>query len=144
MKGYGDLEPTTQSGEMFTVIFAVYGVIILGIFIGIIGRTISERQTKTFQKLLSQKQKTILQILFHTNESTTHHYVKKTMEDTWLDDQQALFRDVSVVLKQEAPEILLVMFLAWILGRREGWSIISTSYFCLMSASTTGFGDCEF
>jgi hypothetical protein len=140
-KGYGDLEPTTQSGQMFTVIFAVYGVIILGIFIGIMGRTISERQTKTFQKLLSQKQKTVLQILFHTKEST--HHMKK-MEDTWLDDQQALFRDVSVVLKQEAPEILLVMFLAWIIGRREGWSIISTTYFCLMSASTTGFGDCEF
>jgi hypothetical protein len=41
----------------------------------------------------------------------------------------------------EAPEILLVMLLALILGLREGWSYTSTFYFCIMSASTTGYGD---
>jgi hypothetical protein len=41
----------------------------------------------------------------------------------------------------EAPEILLVMLLALILGLREGWSMTSTFYFCIMSASTTGYGD---
>jgi hypothetical protein len=45
------------------------------------------------------------------------------------------------VLWEELPQILLVALFAAILGYREGWSITSTIYFTIMSASTTGFGD---
>ena len=127
---------------MFTVFFAVYGVIILGIFIGIFGRTISEGQAKAVKKLKRKKQKKILNILF--NENVTEQKKKKEvklMKENWFDDHKALLKDVTAVVKQEAPEILAVMFFAFILGLREGWSLTSTAYFCIMSASTTGFGD---
>jgi hypothetical protein len=61
------------------------------------------------------------------------------MKENWFDDQKALLKDVTAVVKQEAPEILAVMCFAFILGFREGWSLTSTLYFCIMSASTTGF-----
>lgn len=63
------------------------------------------------------------------------------MKENWFDDHKALLKDVIAVVKEEAPEILVVMFFALILGFREGWSLTSTAYFCIMSASTTGFGD---
>jgi potassium channel subfamily K len=35
--GFGDLHPTSNSGQCLTIVLALYGVVILGIFIGILG-----------------------------------------------------------------------------------------------------------
>jgi voltage-gated potassium channel len=62
--GYGNLEPTTTAGQLFTVCFAIYGVIILGVFIGIFGNFISETQTRAARKLRKRKDIAILDTLF--------------------------------------------------------------------------------
>jgi potassium channel subfamily K len=144
--GYGDLEPTTEGGQLFTIFFATYGVIILGIFIGIVGHAISEGQSKAIQKLHRSKTKRLLKMMFrrHSYESTlSQQSTASTSSDSssFFSDHATLFQDVIQVCRVELPEILVVVFLAWILGLREGWSFTSTMYFCIMSASTTGFGD---
>ena len=59
----------------------------------------------------------------------------------FLHDSMALLKDIQFVLSAELPEIMAVAVFAFILGYREGWSFVSILYFCIMSASTTGFGD---
>jgi hypothetical protein len=49
--------------------------------------------------------------------------------------------DVWQVVMDELPLILLVALLGLILGMREGWGLTSTLYFCVMAATTTGYGD---
>jgi hypothetical protein len=49
--------------------------------------------------------------------------------------------DITQVVRAEFPEIMVVGLAGYILGLREGWSFTSTMYFCIMSATTTGFGD---
>jgi hypothetical protein len=144
--GYGDLEPSTEGGQLFTIFFATYGVIILGIFIGIVGHAISEGQIKAIEKLQRSKTKKVLKMMFRQSnyESTLSPQQSSSSNDSsssFFTDHATLFQDVMQVCRVEFPEILVVMFLAWILGLREGWSFTSTMYFCIMSASTTGFGD---
>lgn len=145
--GYGDLAPTSQSGQLFTILFAVYGVIILGIFIGIVGHVISEGQTRALRKFKRGRQQKLLKALFlpsrNVNTSSTLDNDNNEHSESWLTDHITLLEDVLHVCRIELPEILVVILLAYILGVREGWSFTSTMYFAIMSASTTGMYVCS-
>jgi hypothetical protein len=62
--GYGDLQQTSEAGQIFTIFFAIYGVLTLGIFIGIVGHAISEGQKRARKAMRKEKQTEILQTLF--------------------------------------------------------------------------------
>lgn len=62
--GHGDLAPTTTGGQLFTICFAVYGVIILGVFIGVAGASMSDAQATATRKLRKKKEGQILETLF--------------------------------------------------------------------------------
>jgi hypothetical protein len=65
----------------------------------------------------------------------------QALKENFITDHQMLFEGIKQVCWEEYPQIMVVMLLATILGYREGWTITSTLYFSIMSASTTGFGD---
>jgi hypothetical protein len=138
--GYGDLEPTTPSGQLFTIFFAVFGVLILGIFIGIIGHAISETQAKAMKKLKQERQDEVLENLFADKKGDTNER-RSFLRNGFLYEHVTIMDDIKEVVRIEAPAILLVMAAAAVLGFREHWPAISTMYFCVMSATTTGFGD---
>jgi hypothetical protein len=48
--GYGNLTPTTTAGQIFTIFFAIYGVIILGVFIGIVGHSSANQSIEETQE----------------------------------------------------------------------------------------------
>jgi hypothetical protein len=141
--GYSDLYPNTVGGQLFTIVFALYGIIILGVFIGIFGHSVSEAQSRAVKKLKRRDQSRLLRLLFHKHHSTKHMVKKdaRFLRDNFITDHQSLLSVCKQVLWEELPQILLVALFAAILGYREGWSITSTIYFTIMSASTTGFGD---
>jgi potassium channel subfamily K len=138
--GYGNLTPTTPAGQVFTIFFAIYGVIILGVFIGVVGHSISEAQTRALKKLKKGRQEEILETLF-TEDERDRKECDELIREGLLYDHASLMDDIKRVLVAELPAILLVAVAALVLGYREHWPVISTLYFCVMSATTTGFGD---
>lgn len=139
--GYGDLEPTTQAGQIFTIFFAIYGVLILGVYIGIVGHSISEAQAKAVQKLKRMGHEAMLQTMLPDSEDDQVPIELSARQGGFLGDHVTLLDDIKRVVRAELPEILVVAVAALFLGWREGWSITSTAYFCIMAATTTGFGD---
>lgn len=154
--GYGDKEPTTIAGQLFTIVFAIYGVIILGVFIGIVGNFLSEHQREATLTSQEEYGDQVLESLFagieeetmankngsqttHTNHR--HRYTYKEARDDFLGDQISLADDIWFVVRNEAKPIGLVALGGLILGIREGWDLTSILYFCIMAASTTGYGD---
>ena len=127
-------------------------MIILGVFIGVFGHAISEAQQKAVKKMRKRRKRKLLKTLFSQRNSNLPPQRRKALSEkdflvasnkkySWLSDHVSLLDDVRQVCKKEAPEILAVVLLAYILGVREGWGFTSTMYFCIMSASTTGYGD---
>ena len=56
--GYGDLYPTTTAGRIFTSVFAMAGMTILGIFLGIVGHALvklQEDQMEAIERTTQQK-----------------------------------------------------------------------------------------
>jgi hypothetical protein len=138
--GYGNLTPTTPAGQVFTIFFAIYGVIILGVFIGVVGYSISEAQSKTLKKLKKGRREEILESLF-TEDERQRKECDELIREGLLYDHASLMGDIKRVVMTELPAILIVAVAALVLGYRERWTVISTLYFCVMSATTTGFGD---
>lgn len=124
-------------GKLFTIFFAIYGVVILGVFIAIFGSFISEAQTKTMKRFQRKQQHQMMETLFGQTSSE-----RPELEDTgFWQDHVSLVDDVWKVLCAESALILLVAAMSLILGLREGWDWASTLYFCIMAATTTGYGD---
>jgi Ion channel len=201
--GQGDKEPSTPMGQLFTVFMSVYGVLVLGVFLGILGHAVSEGQAEVIQRMKQKNRQTVLNTLINNAEQaeentkksptkqpppqpnhppytttpttckppTSNNSISSKNTNTttnsssntflhsnhnnndnnndnhhndyvpWIGDMKSLLSDIWTVFKMEFPEIFLVVALAFVLGMREGWSVIQTLYFCIMSASTTGFGD---
>lgn len=139
--GYGDLEPESEAGKLFTILFAIYGVIILGVFIAIFGSFISETQNKAMRKFKRKKQSQMLDALFHSN-NTEHETDKRRLEEGgfWI-DHISFAEDVWCIIQNEWMALGLVAGLGLILGIRENWGFTNTLYFAIMAATTTGYGD---
>ena len=131
---YGDQQPSSVLGQLFTIAFSIYGVIILGIFIGIFGHAISMGQQRALQRLNKGRQHHLLKLMFQKEQKA--HSTRSMRRKGFLGDQISLFQDCIDVVRMELPEILAVVVFAMILGLREGWSFTSTLYFAVMSAST--------
>jgi potassium channel subfamily K len=140
------LEPTTEAGKLFTILFAIYGVIILGVFIGVFGNFISHAQTQAMKKFRKNHQARMLDTLFgpppRPSSKCGGDAIVISVEETgfWR-DHISLADDIWGVVQSEFASILTVAGLAIVLGYREGWGLTSTLYFSIMAATTTGYGD---
>jgi voltage-gated potassium channel len=56
--GYGDLHPITPQGRLFTILYILLGVALLGVFIQLAGKTALEGLQGTIQRRQDEKKKT--------------------------------------------------------------------------------------
>ena len=149
--GYGDLCPQTRGGRLFTVFFALYGISILGIALGYIGRNLVEAEAGAVEAA-EQRIVDALQGRFHRHNDTiaanataissftvpgdniTIPHIRPTPKPTLMSVLRHL------VLTQ-APNILLIMFFAGIMGRHEGWGWWTSVYYAFITTTTVGLGD---
>jgi len=170
--GYGDKQPTTVPGKLFTIVFAIYGVIILGVFIAIFGSFISDVQIRARKQFQRQHHSQMIHSIFgppsrrsltgntsdnDENNSSNKNVINDVTErgipglqscnqegmevNGFWNDHVSFAKDIGKVLCAEFPLILLVGIMGMILGLREGWDWTSTLYFCIMAATTTGYGN---
>ena len=109
--GYGDLQPTTRNGQLFCIVFACYGVVILGIFIGIVGHAVSETQAQAVRKLKRGRQKHLLRAIFQSHRRVDSP-VQWEQHESILGQHATLLEDATGVCRAELPEILVVVLLA--------------------------------
>lgn len=111
----------------FTVCFALYGIIILGIFLGIVGEFILEIQEENVKKRLSNAR---LRILEQFGE-----------DDTALPpEKRSLLKEVTAVLLAEGPVILLLVALGTPIVLVENWDFGKGAYWMVVTGTTIGFG----
>jgi hypothetical protein len=110
-QGYGDLSPTTDQSRLFTIFFALYGIVILGIFLGIIGEYIIDQNQESVEIRLANARKRILE--------------QFSDEDNAVDLQERSFRaDVLRISLAMAPMSLVLTVIAAPIVYIEGWDIM--------------------
>lgn len=129
--GYGDVSPSTDAGRLFTVFFAIFGIFILGIFLGDLGKRIVDVETKAYDTM-KEKARNNIKAMFsmQIDEEAEKHEPKTAAE--------LIFR----VIRVELPLLAIIFLVGILYGTQvENWTIIESIYFSTITFSTVGFGD---
>jgi hypothetical protein len=108
--GYGDLSPSSSISRAFTVCFALYGIIILGIFLGVVGEYIIERNEENMKKRLSNARLRVLQQF--GNDDTA----LPPVERSWTNK-------IMAIIWAETPVVLLLIILGTPIVILEDWDL---------------------
>ena len=131
--GYGDPIPSSDSSRAFTCIFALYGVIILGLLIGLVGQAIVEKHNAYMEVIKAKAQEQVLG-LFGPDETST-------ATPTIAPKEQSLMETMQTIIVVEAPIISVIAILSLAIGHYEGWTMVSSIYYGVITASSVGYGD---
>lgn len=159
--GYGDLSPTTMGGKFFTMFFSLYGISILGIALGIVGTNVAEKQERAMKGARKRASKRLMTI-FDTvkndegtnqtsdgiNGSLTDNYLASisindfpSEESNEASSKPIINQIVSIFLSQ-LPVLCIILSLAALFGKKfEGWSTLTSIYYCWITLATVGYGD---
>lgn len=147
--GYGDLAPQTVGGKIFTCFFGFAGISLLGAAVATIGSKLIQAEADTVKIAQSESRKRILQLY---DKMPRLRSAKNKGDDTGLAEEArkeyvALPRlpqavvDAWKTLRWLGQSLLVVAAGGLIMGRVEGWSIVDSLYYALITASTIGLGD---
>jgi hypothetical protein len=117
--GFGDLHPNSDSGQCLTILLALYGVVILGIFIGILGEVIVDSHNKAMQK---QSEKLRVEVTSALSREAIPEVAEDLIEE--VGKGKSLISEILSIMMLEAPLVSIVVVLALIIGHIEGWSVL--------------------
>ncbi|GKY92324.1 hypothetical protein MPSEU_000203500 [Mayamaea pseudoterrestris] len=133
--GFGDVEINNAAGRVYLIFLATYGIVILGIFLGVLGDIIVESQSTISVERKRKLQRLILGTI-GSREGHRGAHVHPPFEPP-----VPLIKDIASVAVMEAPIVLFVVFLGIMVGWHEGWSVVDSVYWTAVSSYTIGFGD---
>lgn len=117
--GFGDIKPDNDGAKLFTCVFALIGIGIIGIALGFIGQNLVHAQIVAFQR--SQKVKD-----------------ERKSERKRLLESFPLFRNIILFI---SPIVVMTLLGSMVVGSVEKWSWIDSVYWCVMTGTSVGYGD---
>jgi potassium channel subfamily K len=118
--GYGDIVPSTDGAKLFSCIFALMGIGIIGIALGFIGQNLVQAQVVALQR--SQRKKEDI-------KAETSNGLLKSLP---------LLRNVMLFV---CPIAVMTLFGSVVVGSYEKWNWIDSIYWCVMTGTSVGYGD---
>lgn len=127
--GFGDVVPQSTLGQLFTVCLAGYGIVILGIFLGVVGDHVVETQNN----LLAQQQRERSNIVFQAIQQQPDVYTERDNNDHLESSnqsqgktttaQRSLVQEIGHFIVLEGATVVLVVGVGILIGLTEGWSV---------------------
>jgi len=156
--GYGDLHPTTRGGRIFCCFFALAGVCVLGIALGIVGSKIIEGEVETLEKAEQRMANRVFGIfsrdknprtLNRTDSSGSFSYLSELDRPSSLDEEDqpkwkqitSWWRSLCVLLLRYTPALAPLFIGAYFIARYEDWELDETIYYMVVTSTTIGYGD---
>lgn len=129
--GYGDVSPSTDAGRLFTVFFAIFGIFILGFFLGLLGERVVEMETQAYAAMREKARNELKKAFGMEIDEEAEKYKPETACGL-----------ICHLLRLELPLLAVLFGLGILYGTQmEHWTVIESIYFSTITFSTVGFGD---
>lgn len=166
--GYGDLCPTTAFGKIFTILFGVSGISVLGIAIGTLGSRmmeIEENMVKKAQKASRHRFKAF----WNKMANNGHHSKDRNPRRDQKEKGQSAVSKTSTsvdangttttatsrssksvplwkqtlksIFTKSVPAFAVIILGGMAMGRVEGWPWMDSIYYAFITGVTLGYGD---
>ena len=116
---------------------SIYGIVILGIFIGIVG----EKLLEMHNKMIVDDESTVRQALMKSLSSIGHGDGVLSPQQPDRREPPPLYSEIFSIVLLEAPIVFILFVIASVIGYFEGWSLLDSSYWLIVTGTTVGFGD---
>lgn len=136
--GYGDLCPTTPAGKIFTILFGLSGIALLGAAIATIGSRLMERENAILKAAEETSRRRMMQLFQAFQKGET---ILVSKNDSKQHDIPLWRQTIGNLLKKSVPAIVALMVGGSIMGHIEGWSWMDSIYYSFITAGTLGYGD---
>jgi hypothetical protein len=122
--GYGDIAPDKTSGKVFTIFLALYGIVILGIFLGVLGEYLVESHDRSLKAKQQKLKSNVVQSLATSSTAIPTQSAANTSQENPTEQSKTLtlWHDVWNVIVLEAPVVTVLCALSLLIGYCEGWS----------------------
>ena len=123
--GYGDIKPTSTYSEGFTICLALYGIVLLGLFLGMAGEKIIDGQTEAMKKSRRRLQRMVMQSVAQKGHKPPCQGQQPHVPNSMLEcvKDPTLGEEILNVVMLEAPIVAFVVALVMIAGHFEGWTM---------------------
>jgi potassium channel subfamily K len=140
--GYGDVTPKTNDGKIFTIFYAFYGIVTIGMALGRLASAFLDRQ-KSIAKNASRK---LLQNVDKAAVDTSggKSHLPSSMpkkKKTYLKWVRLIFNKSNKAIVLAILPIFVSIGCGLIIGAIEGWPILDCFYYTIITITTIGFGD---
>jgi len=137
--GYGDLYPLSEAGKVCTIFLALYGVVILGIFLGVAGEFVVDLHNEAIRVRHQKVSSAVVKVLAtDEREEEDQVFQDRTKEEL---REKSIWEDIFTVVLLEAPMFFLLLICSLGVGYLEGWSILDSTYWLVITGVTIGLGD---
>ena len=105
------MSPNTDASRVFIIFFAMYGIIILGIFLGIAGEFILKRNDENMKRRLANVRVKVMEQFGEDDSSITP-------------EDRSLAKEFFAIMLAEAPVVLILAVLGAPIVYLEGWGVV--------------------
>ena len=156
--GYGDLGPHTRASKLFTCLFSLGGIAFLGVALASIGAKFVEAELVAVKAAQNASRKSVMNIFDHLPHVLGLHEknkcvstvtaivpynatVTKTGDLVVPPPTKTVWATVRSVITKLIPSMTLLLMGGVVIGRLEGWSLMDSMYFAIITCGTVGYGD---
>ena len=158
--GYGDITPTTPGGKVFATVFALAGVVILGLVLGVVGSQLVEAEINYTESAKAKSSKAVDNAftrrypkrydsmsslesmdstgssVYDTESCPTRNLNSKSRRRSNIREEDKEFPGVALVARH-LPGLLPFLFGGLIMAKLEHWSLIDTVYYCVVTSTVS-------
>jgi hypothetical protein len=161
--GYGDIGPHTPASKLFTCLFSLGGIAVLGAALASIGARFVEAELHAIKAAQTLSRKRAIKFFDrlpkivgrngkkkqHTSTNSTVTAVvpfnatatKATGELVVPPRRKTISATVRSVVLNLIPSLTLLVIGGIAMGRLEGWSVMDSIYYSVITCGTVGYGD---
>jgi hypothetical protein len=159
--GYGDITPTTRWGRLFASIFAMGGIVILGLALGVVGSRMVEAEIEATEKM-KERSSRVLEKAMRISHKHSHSLARDpfgssasldsldSVESIDTDSNLPSFEEVGMrsrfcsgcrraigLVQHHFPAFGPLLIGAFIIARLEDWGWIDAIYFCVVTSTVS-------